>query len=799
MRLKYIENRLQQQLTLKELIANSFDNFIKIGYTNVTSARVHARLSALEESWEKFSVIHEAINLVITKLNTEEQFQLQQHSYFSENLFSITYELYLEAVEKITSFLNHNSESTNELPTIQSSSQDSNIPVFFHHVRLPRIDIPKFNGSPSDWLSFKDLFSSLILANPTLSSVEKLQYLKTSLIGSASHLLKNTSLTADNFQKAWEALISFYENRRLLVNSALHSLMSLKRMTKESAAEMEHLYISVMQIYRTLETLKRPVNTWDDIFVFITVQRLDSESVKAWEHHLGPSKEPPTWSKFNEFLISRLLSLQAFEKSRTGKPSSTIPIIAKSHFQGKIKDNNSTKTNSCSLCSLNYIAQYISKSVQQRIAIINKHKLCYNCLGSHRASSCRITKGCQKCAHKHHTTIHQKNNSKNNNPSSATSTSENPSSVESKPAETHVLHSAINQNPICSCVLLATAQVLVTTANGEKTKTRALIDQGSEISLVSERIVQLLHLNRSRSSISLIGVGGKRANQTKGSTSFTIRSYFDSNFGITISAHILSKLTSSIPSFNVKNNNWPHLKGLTFADPNFSSPGPVDIILGADVYSQIIEDGIIKGDSHSPIAQRTKFGWIISGPVNSNFTITSSQEYHISVDKNLYDLLQRFWKLEEVSSSSTASLSTDEQECEQHYRLTHSRDQEGRYIVRLPFKQSATQLGDSRSKALRMLSHQSKRFANDPKYAHAYSEFLNEYEQLGHMRLVSNLEAEPKLMYYLPHHGVIRETSLTTKLRVVFNGSSRTSTGVSLNDLLHTGSKLQVDVFDVLI
>jgi len=147
----------------------------------------------------------------------------------------------------------------------------------------------------------------------------------------------------------------------------------------------------------------------------------------------------------------------------------------------------------------------------------------------------------------------------------------------------------------------------------------------------------------------------------------------------------------------------------------------------------------------------------------------------------------------------TTSLSTDEQECEQHYRLTHSRNQEGRYIVRLPFKQSATQLGDSRSKALRMFNHQSKRFANDPKYAHAYSEFLNEYERLGHMRLVSDLEAEPKLMYYLPHHGVIRETSLTTKLRVVFNGSSRTSTGVSLNDLLHTGPKLQVDVFDVLI
>lgn len=60
-------------------------------------------------------------------------------------------------------------------------------------------------------------------------------------------------------------------------------------------------------------------------------------------------------------------------------------------------------------------------------------------------------------------------------------------------------------------------------------------------------------------------------------------------------------------------------------------------------------------------------------------------------------------------------------------------------------------------------------------------------------------EPEPPFSFYLPHHGVVREHSLTTKLRVVFNGSSVSSTGLSLNDLLHTGAKLQRDLFDVLI
>jgi len=97
-----------------------------------------------------------------------------------------------------------------------------------------------------------------------------------------------------------------------------------------------------------------------------------------------------------------------------------------------------------------------------------------------------------------------------------------------------------------------------------------------------------------------------------------------------------------------------------------------------------------------------------------------------------------------------------------------------------------------------MITHLSKRFANDSIHAQAYLEFLNEYEQLGYMKL-SDSQAEPQLLCYLSHHGVIRKTSSTTKLRVVFNGSSHQYWSFTpvLNDLLHIETKLQIDVFDV--
>lgn len=160
----------------------------------------------------KNSVTNDTIALALNELSLEDRFLLQRHQYFSENLFSMSHECYLDAVEKMTVFLDlerSEQRSVENSTSLQSVYQTSSFPTFFHHTRLPRIEISKFSGSPADWLSFKDLFCLLILSNPSLSFVEKLQYLRTSLIGSAAHLLKNTSLTANNFKRRGKLSLPF--------------------------------------------------------------------------------------------------------------------------------------------------------------------------------------------------------------------------------------------------------------------------------------------------------------------------------------------------------------------------------------------------------------------------------------------------------------------------------------------------------------------------------------------------------------------------------------------------------------
>nr|XP_033202459.1 uncharacterized protein LOC117163846 [Bombus vancouverensis nearcticus] len=100
--------------------------------------------------------------------------------------------------------------------------------------------------------------------------------------------------------------------------------------------------------------------------------------------------------------------------------------------------------------------------------------------------------------------------------------------------------------------------------------------------------------------------------------------------------------------------------------------------------------------------------------------------------------------------------------------------------------------------AMKRLISLCRRFQRDKRFEADYRAVIQEYVELGHMTKITTDNCTDD-GYFLPHHGVIKESSQTTKLRVVFDGSAPTTTEVSLNDVLHTGPKLQDDLFFILL
>ncbi|GFX86851.1 integrase catalytic domain-containing protein [Trichonephila clavipes] len=115
----------------------------------------------------------------------------------------------------------------------------------------------------------------------------------------------------------------------------------------------------------------------------------------------------------------------------------------------------------------------------------------------------------------------------------------------------------------------------------------------------------------------------------------------------------------------------------------------------------------------------------------------------------------------------------------------------------MPLKEDPSCLGESRQTAIQRLNSLWKRLSRDKEYLSLYEKFLQEYEDLGHMR---EIKADGSgVSFYMPHHGVYRPEKSTTKMRTVFNASSPSTSGKSLNSIQFNGGLVQEDLFSIMV
>ena len=81
-----------------------------------------------------------------------------------------------------------------------------------------------------------------------------------------------------------------------------------------------------------------------------------------------------------------------------------------------------------------------------------------------------------------------------------------------------------------------------------------------------------------------------------------------SDYSFGVSAFAINRITNLLPSFELHNQHWDHLQDLQLADPEFLVPSDIDILLGADVYGELIQSEVRKGGPRDPVAQLTYFG-----------------------------------------------------------------------------------------------------------------------------------------------------------------------------------------------
>ncbi|XP_045776149.1 uncharacterized protein LOC123874713 [Maniola jurtina] len=678
----------------KELISKGKINFRKSPKDRITVSYVETRLEVLENEWQLFVDVHRQIITEVTKKD------LETSSYFKNSIYDTTEQIYLDYKTELKEILlKLKGKDIPSVESVKSSSEDTKSKYF---VKLPEISIPKFSGKYLEWTSFRDLFTSLIHKNAKLDDVQKLHYLKSHLSGEAEQLLRHVPITDKNYSVCWTQLTNRYDNKKYLANNILRRFMSQKTLQNESSIAIRELLDNMNECLSALQNIEIDISNWDIIVIYILSQKLDPESRKQWESKANESEELPTLSGFREFLEHKFRSLEFLNaKPKSLSVSNKVNVSHVANINGS---NTSNQSNfSCQYCKADHklinCKDFAKADYKTRHNFVRTSRLCFNCMAqNHPVFACRQASRCRVCRRKHHSLLHPQSTEK------VESDKVESGKVESENGESSdkglvVSSATTSQSDIVTCcsnvhsqVLLATALVKVESrTGGTEFVVRCLVDQGSMASLISESTVQALGLKKIPNKTYISGIGSRdKSLASMSMVEIKLKSIHDPQYTLVVKAHVLNKLTSFLPSRKANVQLWPELNRLKLADPKFDIPNKIDLLLGAEVYSQILIDGLIKGPSGYPVAQNTQLGWILSGQISSEAS-EAFQENNIIVSmhtqSNESDLLRKFWELESDDICSKKKMLTDEERrCEEIFANTVTRDECGRYVVKLPFR-----------------------------------------------------------------------------------------------------------------
>lgn len=716
---------------------------------------------------------------------------------------------YYTITSAISNFLKNKRSASQNINAINHNSNTSQM----DGIKLPDITLPTFHGDFECWPEFHDAFDALIHKNSTLTNIQKYYYLIGSLKGEAAQALRSLKVSSENYDIAWNLLKKRFENKKLIIQNNLRALINLESSKKDSHLALQRFLDNILKIIQSLKNYGQP--TVDSLLIFILSAKLSHGTRYEWElfKHVG---EFPTFDEFLKFLENRCHLLGSIELN-TEKQCMSNNDNKNKPYQNKLKSHTSSIKSTCAFCGQNHLImncnEFLKLEINTRIATARKCNLCLNCLkGNHKTKFCS-GQPCSKCGKKHNSLLHIEFHStpvsspNQSRPETATNHNQQSDIVEQANGFNDTIINSpqtllANQpNENINNVILSTVCVLVRDLNGKRHSCRALLDSGSQINFITNELCNRLNLQKFKSNLSISGINNKTS-LTNARATICIESKFN-NYKTNLSCFVLDQITGNIPNqyFSLKHLQIP--QNIELSDKGCNNPAKIDILIGASLFWDLLCTGQVSLGHGKPILQKTKLGWTLGGIIdqfdinkvhmNSSLVCLNST---LSEDP-LHEQLTKFWTLDECINNYNTH-SAQEKFCEMNFVNTTLRDNDGRFVVCIPFKSNLENLGDSKDIALKRFYSLERKLNKNATLKEKYTKFINEYENLGHMTKIHENDIN-ECHYYLPHHAVFKEENSKSKIRVVFDGSCKTSTGLSLNDVQYVGPTIQSDLFSILL
>ncbi|XP_070141133.1 uncharacterized protein [Drosophila kikkawai] len=638
-------------------------------------------------------------------------------------------------------------------------------------VKLPRLALPTFDGKYCEYQNFITSFNQVVGHQPSMSKIEKFNQLLNCLRGPALETVRAFQVTADNYTKALDRLKQRYDNPTLVFLDNISSLFALPTAAKANGQQLRSLIDNASALYNSLRSLGNETQICQAMLISIVMGKVDQETKRKWNESLDYTVLP-SWDNCVQVVERHCQYLESDKK-----PAAEASMVQPGGHRSRSQRNQANhKTFRC--------PELINLALENRLNAVKRYKLCINCLGkNHLVANCPSTQRCRTCALAHHTLLHRPS------PGSTATPLPQPQ-AESAQVSDAVTHT--HTEPRSDCVILATALVLVKDASGCYKIGRALLDSCSQVNFISEEFAQSLRLPRSKRNLEIRSIGETQT-QIKHHTTTNIKSrhnHFELLLDFCVTSHIAYH-----PDSEIDISSWNLPQHSSLADEHFNKSRRIDLLLGTETFFDILAVGQVKLGKDLPVLQKTLLGWIVSGRCRAH-PRTLHQYSSIVLDK-IDENLERLWRIDHVVTPEN-TLTPEQRNCEEFYTTTVRRNSDGRVEVRLPFKDAPTALGASFDIARRRFLSLERNLGKRPEVWAKYVQFMQEFQDLGHMSLVGHPQLNTP-HYYIPHHCVLKPNSTSTKLRVVFDASCKTTSQKSLNDLLMVGPTIQPDLYTLLL
>ncbi|XP_038122723.1 uncharacterized protein LOC119771190 [Culex quinquefasciatus] len=498
-----------------------------------------------------------------------------------------------------------------EKPGLSAALVPAATPQYLPPLNVP---LPKFDGTYETWLSFKSMFQHVMARYTAEAPAIKLYHLRDSLVGKAAGVIDQDIVNNNDYEAAWAVLEDLYGDKRAIIDRHIDVVFALPKISRDNAAELRKLIDTCVKHVEGLKSLQLPVNgLGEQMLLNLLASRMDLDTRKAWEAEQKVGVLP-TYPATIAFLKERCRVLERLEPhgEKSVKPQRSVALVVARGAKCYVC-NQQHETKNCE--------QIQQRSVNERYSQLRRYGLCFNCMKKgHRAGECTSTNSCQRCSKRHHTMLH-KDGAWMSETSPATTALDAPNPNDELRWQSG--RSETSSVAAKKSTLLSTAVVQVYGGDGVPHLCRTLIDSCSENHFMTERFANLLAVKKERANCEVSGLNGG-CTRISHSVRATMKSRVTS-FSRKLELLITPKIVEDAPLRTIDVANWNLPSNIKLADSTFNKTGPVDMLLGAGVFWDLLKAGRIALADGLPSLRETELGWVVGGalPIGTPATTRS--------------------------------------------------------------------------------------------------------------------------------------------------------------------------------